>query len=195
MEATGYEHLHVRSSPPALRKDVPELYVDLSGIAKGYAVDQIAEHLESVRVENYLVEIGGELRANGESQNGMAWEVVIERPMPLVREKYRTIRLRNRAIATSGDYRNYIERDGKRFSHTINPNTGKPITHNLASVTVIDSSAMKADALATGLMVLGPDAGYDVAVHENVAVLFLVKDEENFHEKMTPAWDRYLGRK
>lgn len=195
MQVMGYEHLHLNTSRPALRKDVPELYVDLSGIAKGYAVDQIARHLDSVGITNYLVEIGGELRARGERQNGMAWEVVIERPIPLVRETYRTIVLRNRAIATSGDYRNYIEREGKRFSHTINPNTGKPITHNLASVTVVDSLAMKADALATGLMVLGPDAGYDVAVQENVAALFLVKHEDGFREKVTPALERYLDRK
>jgi len=195
MRATGYEHLHLKVSPPALRKDVPALYVDLSGIAKGYAVDQIAKHLESVGISNYLVEIGGELRANGESQSGIAWEVVVERPVPLIREKYRMVQLWNRAIATSGDYRNYIERGGKRFSHTIDPNTGKPITHNLASVTVIHSSTMVADALATGLVVLGPDAGYDVAVHENVAALFLVKHEDGFLEKVTPALDRYLDRK
>ncbi|HIB54705.1 MAG TPA: 4-hydroxybenzoate polyprenyltransferase [Nitrospirales bacterium] len=195
MRATGYEHLHLNPSPPALRKDVPELYVDLSGIAKGYAVDHIAEYLDSVGIENYLVEIGGELRANGKRQNGMTWEVVIERPTPLVREKHRAIKLRNRAIATSGNYRNYIERDGKRFSHILNPNTGKPITHNLASVTVIRSSSMEADALATGLMVLGPDAGYDVAVKEDVAALFLVKHEDGLHEIVTPALDRYLDRK
>ncbi len=125
----------------------------------------------------------------------MTWEVVIERPTPLVREKHRAIKLRNRAIATSGNYRNYIERDGKRFSHILNPNTGKPITHNLASVTVIRSSSMEADALATGLMVLGPDAGYDVAVKEDVAALFLVKHEDGLHEIVTPALDRYLDRK
>jgi thiamine biosynthesis lipoprotein len=125
----------------------------------------------------------------------MAWEVVIERPMPLVRERHQTIRLRNRAIATSGDYRNYIERDGKRLSHTIDPNTGKPITHNLASVTVMASSAMQADALATGLMVLGADAGYDVALHEHVAALFLVKHGDGFREKVTPALEGYLERK
>ena len=195
MRVTGYEHLHLKGFPLALRKDVPALYVDLSGIAKGYAVDQIAQHLESVGISNYLVEIGGELRANGESQGGMVWEVVVERPIPLIREKYRIVQLWNRAIATSGDYRNYIERGGKRFSHTIDPNTGKPITHNLASVTVIHSSTMLADALATGLMVLGPDEGYDIAVHENLAALFLVKHEDGFREKVTPALDRYMSRK
>jgi len=195
MRMTGSEHLYLNASSPALRKDVPELYVDLSGIAKGYAVDNIAEYLESVGITNYLVEIGGELRASGKNQHDMAWEVVIERPMPLVRERHQTIRLRNRAIATSGDYRNYIERDGKRLSHTIDPNTGKPITHNLASVTVMASSAMQADALATGLMVLGADAGYDVALHEHVAALFLVKHGDGFREKVTPALEGYLERK
>ncbi len=194
MRGVGYQHLHAQSSPPAVRKDVPALYVDLSAIAKGYAVDEVAAYLESLEIGNYLVEIGGELRSLGSSVRGTPWEVVIERPMPLVREAYRRIPLRNRAIATSGDYRNYIERHGQRFSHTINPNTGKPIVHRLASVTVISTSAMDADALATGLMVLGPERGYDVAVREDLAVLFLVKQKDGFREKMTPALARYLSR-
>ena len=101
--------------------------------------------------------------------------------------------LRNMAIATSGDYRNYIERDGKRFSHTINPTTGKPITHALASVTVINSSAMRADAFATGLMVLGPEAGYEIAVRESLAAFFIVKKNDRFESKGTPMWHRYVS--
>ena len=191
MEAIGYGHLHLQGPPPRIRKDVPDLYIDLSGIAKGYAVDRIAIHLESIGIENYLVEIGGELRTSGDRPSDIGWEVVIERPMSLARENYRTIRLRNVAIATSGDYRNYIERDGQRFSHVISPNTGKPITHNLASVTVIDPSAMRADALATGLMILGPDVGYALAIRERVAAFFLVRHDDGFKERNTPAWDRY----
>ena len=192
LRLTGYEHLHIRSDPPAIRKDIPGLYVDLSAIAKGYGVDQVAEYLESRGISNYLVEIGGELRSQGYRSRDIPWEIAIERPSPLVHATFRTIQLRDRAIATSGDYRNYVERNGRRFSHTIDPTTGEPITHRLASVTVLRSSAMEADALATAFMVLGPRMGYDIAVRENVAALFLVKHGEGFREKPTPEFNRYL---
>ncbi len=193
MRGVGYKHLHVQRASSSIRKDIPGLYIDLSGIAKGYAVDQVALHLEAQGVMNYLIEIGGELKANGKNKNNIGWEVIIERPVPLVREKYAAVNLRNMAIATSGDYRNYIERDGKRFSHTINPTTGKPITHTLASVTVINSSAMRADAFATGLMVLGPEEGYEIAVRESLAAFFIVKKNDIFESKSTPMWRKYVS--
>ena len=192
MDAIGYEHLRLRSSPPSLRKAVPGLSVDLSGIAKGYAVDAVSDYLASVGVANALVEIGGDLRANGEIRDGVGWDVVIERPVALRHERYRTFAVRDRAVATSGDYRNYIERDGKRFSHTIDPTTGKPIAHTLASVTVIAPTAMTADAFATALMVLGPDAGYALATREHIAALFLIRHDGIFREQTTSAWRRIV---
>lgn len=188
----GYHLIHTREVPPAIRKERPPVQIDLSAIAKGYAVDQIAEFLESRSIGNYLVEIGGEIRAKGNNAEGIAWKVAIEKPIPEQRAVHRVLNLDNHAIATSGDYRNYLEKDGTHFSHTINPMTGKPITHNLASVTVLSKSSMRADALATALMVLGPEQGFQLAERENLAALFLMKESEGFIEKTTSALDRSL---
>jgi len=96
------------------------------------------------------------------------------------------LHLRDQAMATSGDYRNYFEKNGQRFSHTINPRTGRPITHNLASVTVINPSSMRADAMATALMVLGPEVGYELAERQKLAALFILRDSDGFQERATP---------
>ena len=188
----GYRFVHTKDAPPAIRKDRPHVQIDLSAIAKGYAVDQIAEFLESKQIANFLVEVGGEIRAKGNNAEGINWKVAIETPIPEQRAVHRVLYLDNHAIATSGNYRNFFEKDGVRFSHTIDPLTGKPITHDLASVTVISASSMHADALATGLMVLGPQIGFQLAEIENLAALFLVKDTEGFQEKTTAAFDRSL---
>ncbi len=182
----GSVHLEARSSPPALRKDVTGLYVDLSAIAKGFAVDRIADFLDSRGIRGFLVDIGGEFRAKGRKSDGSFWIVAIEKPVIGKRAVQRILHLTDRAVATSGDYRNYFEIDGLRYSHEINPVSGKPVAHRLASVTVLDDTCMKADALATALMVLGPDRGYELALREKIAALFIVKGEKGFHEKMTP---------
>ncbi len=187
----GYASLHVRPSPPAIRKERPELRVDLSGIAKGFAVDRIARHLEGAGVRNFLVELGGELRAHGSSPRGDPWRVAIEKPSPQGTTIQQVIRLENRALATSGDYRRYRVVNGARYSHIIDPRTGSPISHALASVSVVDASAMRADALATALMVLGPAEGLRVAERDGLAVLFLVKRGERFAEVSTPEFERY----
>ena len=192
MAAVGYHHLHIRDSPPALRKDHPAIQIDLSAIAKGYAVDRIAEYLHSVEVSSYLVEIGGELRAKGEKAEGVPWKVAVERPLAQGRSVLRTLSLHDSAMATSGDYRNFFEKDGQRFSHTINPRTGKPVTHDLASVTVVSASCMEADAWATGLMVLGPDDGYELAAREKLAALFVTRSPNGLQQKVTAELDRFL---
>jgi len=191
LQAIGYEHLHIQDDPPAIRKELPALSVDLSAIAKGYAVDQVAEYLSSLALTNYLVEIGGELRAHGRNVHGVPWNVAIEQPMPTKRSIHRTLRLENHSVATSGDYRNFFERDGTRFSHTMNPNTGKPVTHNLSSVTVIAESSMQADALATALLVLGPEEGFALAEQAQLASLFLIMDAEGVREKATKKFTQY----
>ncbi|GJL50102.1 MAG: thiamin biosynthesis lipoprotein ApbE [Nitrospirales bacterium] len=191
LQIIGYDHLHVQDDPPAIRKEIPALSVDLSAIAKGYAVDQVAEYLASLDLTNYLVEIGGELRAHGRNAHGVPWNVAIEQPMSTKRTIHRLVRLDNHSVATSGDYRNFFERDGTRFSHTINPTTGKPVTHNLSSVTVIAESSMNADALATALLVLGPEEGFELAEQEQVASLFLIMDDEGFREKATTTFTQY----
>ena len=182
----GSVHLEARPSPPALRKDVTGLYVDLSAIAKGFAVDRIADFLDSRGIRGFLVDIGGEFRAKGRKSDGSFWKVAIEKPVIGERAVQRILHLTDRAVATSGDYRNYFEIDGLRYSHEINPVSGKPVAHRLASVTVLDDTCMRADALATALMVLGPDGGYELALKEKIAALFIVKGEKGFHEKMTP---------
>ncbi len=181
----GYRHIHTRSAPAAVRKDRPDVQVDLSAIAKGYAVDQLADYLESVQIMDYLVEIGGELRGRGKNAEGTGWKVGIEKPVSNKRVIHRAIYLRDQAMATSGDYRNYFEINGRRFSHTIDPHTGKPTTHNLASVTVLSPSSMHADAIATAIMVLGPEAGYQLVERENITALLFVRDSDDFQEKVT----------
>ena len=183
---TGYQKVEVRTSPPALKKSRADLSIDLSGIAKGFAVDKIAELLQSRGIDNYMVEVGGEIRANGHNREGHPWRIAVESPLPGVRKIHRTLGLNDSGMATSGDYRDYFEKDGVRYCHIIDPRTARPITHKLASASVLAPSCMRADALATGLMVLGPEEGYKLAIREGLAVLFIIKDDTGFIEKMTP---------
>ncbi|HEX7027751.1 MAG TPA: FAD:protein FMN transferase, partial [Gammaproteobacteria bacterium] len=158
------------SDSPAFRKLHPEVYLDLSAIAKGYGVDRLAEHLEIRGIKNYMVEIGGEMRVKGVNARGKPWRIAIEEPSPAGRNVFSVIAPGDRAVATSGDYRNYFEWDGRRYSHTIDPRNGRPVDHALASVTVLANNCMHADAMATALMVLGPKQGYDLAVAEKLPV-------------------------
>ena len=180
-------------SPPALKKDLEDLNVDLSAIAKGYAVDELAAHIESLGISNYMVEIGGEIRAHGHNAKGLPWKIAIERPSPETRAIYATINLTDHGVATSGDYRNYFEEKGRRFSHTLDPRTGKPIDHGLASVTVISSTAMLADAMATALMARGLQSGYQLAESEKLAAFFIHSVPNGFAEKYTTVFKQYLA--
>ncbi|PID47074.1 MAG: hypothetical protein CSB47_01070 [Proteobacteria bacterium] len=180
MKNTGYQRLEVRLSPPALKKTIPQLQINLSAIAKGYAVDAIAEQLSKQGISNYLVEIGGEIRANGTKPNGGLWRIAIEKPDAKARAVQQGILLNNTGVATSGDYRNYIERNGKRYSHTIDPATGKPITHQLASITIMHDSAMMADGLATAVMVLGEDRGKALITDNQLTAYMITRDKERF---------------
>ncbi len=188
----GYRHLHTKHSPPSLKKDREDLDIDLSAIAKGYAVDRVAGHFESLGIGNYMVEVGGEIRARGLNAKGLPWKIAIERPSPEIRAIYATINLTDHSVATSGDYRNYFEEKGQRFSHTLDPRTGKPIDHSLASVTVISSTAMHADAMATALMVRGLQSGYQLAESERLAAFFIHKTASGFAEKSTTAFKQYI---
>ncbi|AZT84367.1 FAD:protein FMN transferase [Marinobacter sp. NP-4(2019)] len=191
LEATGYENIELRSDPPALRARKPQ-YIDLSAIAKGYAVDAVARYLDNAGVEAYLVEIGGEVRVNGRKPNGDAWRLAIEEPVSERRQINRVVALDSQAMATSGDYRNYYESDGRRYSHTIDPETGKPIRHNLASVTVIADNCMLADALATGFNVMGYERAQALATRENIAAYFIVRSDNGFEVHYTPAFTAYV---
>lgn len=189
----GYEQLHTRDAPPAVRKDRADIYVDLSAIAKGYAVDKIAEHLESLQIVNYLVEIGGELRGKGQNPGGNPWRIAIEEPNPGQRSIQRVIGITGQGMATSGDYRNFFEKDGQRYSHAIDPRTGWPVRHELASVTVVDASTMYADAMATALLVLGLEKGFELAEQLGLAAFFIFEGTDGLEEKGTSEFMQYLS--
>lgn len=188
--AVGYEHLQVNCDTPAIRKAITSIALDMSAFGKGYAVDRIAEVLEQRGFENYLVEVGGELRFRGKNAKGENWAIGIEVPKADQRTPYAIIRLTDTAMATSGDYRNFFEADGKLYSHTIDTRTGRPVTHTLASVTVIDDEGARADALATALLVMGPEEGLAFATAQNVAALFLLRTSSGIDERSTPAFEQ-----
>ena len=172
-----------------------DVYVDLSSIAKGFAVDKVAELLESQGLKNYLVEVGGELRGSGKKPYGQPWRVAVERPIAGVREVEKVVALTDMAVATSGDYRNFFESDGQLYSHTLDPRTGYPVNHTLASVSVLHESAMMADGLSTAMTVLGPEAGMAFAKQHELAVFFIVRKGEGVEELSTPAFDAILEEK
>lgn len=189
LDSVGFEYLRTDCAAPAIKKELARLELDMSAFGKGYAVDRIADYLEELGFEDYLVDIGGELRLRGRNAKGEKWAIGIEVPLPNQRRPYTVIRLSDTAVATSGDYRNYFEVEGRRYSHTIDTRTGKPVTHSLASVTVLDDKSYRADALATALLVLGPDAGMQLAIQEGMAALFLLRTEAGIEERSTPAFD------
>ncbi|MBF0352823.1 MAG: FAD:protein FMN transferase [SAR324 cluster bacterium] len=189
----GFHRLKVQDN--TLKKEIPELYVDLSSIAKGYGVDQVAKYLDSQQIDAYMVEIGGEVRTKGKKWNGDFWRIAIEKPVIHEMHQIQTVlKVENMSIATSGDYRNYFEQDGKRYSHTIDPASGRPIQHSLASVTLLHEHCADADAWATALMVLGPEKGYDLAVTHHLAAFFLIKSGATFIERTTPEFEKYLQK-
>lgn len=188
---TGYDKLQLDNKALTATKGLDDLSMDLSALAKGYAVDAVAEVLEEQGISDYLVEIGGEIRLKGKNLQGQKWRIAIEKPNINKRVLQKVISITDIAMATSGDYRNFFEQDGQRFSHTIDPRTGYPITHKLASVTVLAESSMLADAWATALMVLGPEAGYAVAEQQQLAVFFIIKTEQGFVEQTSPLFTKY----
>ncbi|MDC9604997.1 FAD:protein FMN transferase [Xenorhabdus griffiniae] len=192
---TGIDNLSVEGNN--LVKSIPELYVDLSSIAKGYGVDVVAEYLESQNIKNYMVDIGGEVRTSGNNGKGNPWRIAIEKPSDsgMAQSAQEIIEPGNMSVATSGDYRNYFEQNGVRYSHTINPKTGKPITHNLVSITVIAPTCMSADGFSTGLDVLGPEKGMEVAEKLNIPVFMIVKTKDGFEERYNTAFKAYLQKK
>ncbi len=182
---TGLNHLSLDVAGGALAKARAGLRIDLSGVAKGHALDLVAAHLDAAGLEHYLIDVGGELRARGRKADGSPWRVGIERPLRGRREVQRVVALEGGAIATSGDYRNFFEQDGRRYSHTIDPRTGRPVQHALASVSVLADRAMAADALSTAMMVLGPDEGLALAERLDVSALFLLRGKNGIVERAT----------
>lgn len=186
----GLSHLHLKGYE--LSKTIPGLYVDLSSIAKGFGVDKVAELLNGEGFDNYLVDVGGEVQLRGVNVQRQPWRLAIEKPVSDTRAVERIIAPGDMAVATSGDYRNYFEQDGVRYSHTIDPKTFRPINHRLVSVTVIHRSCMTADGLATALDVLGPEKGMQLAEQLQLPVLMIVKTDNGFAEHASTAFKPYL---
>ena len=170
------------------------LTLDLSGIAQGYAADAVAVLLEGLRFEAFLAEVGGEVRLQGRRPDGKNWILAVERPEDGPPEVYARLDTRGEALAVSvsGDYHNYREINGQRYAHSIDPRTGMPVMHALASVTVIGDTAAAADAWSTALMVLGPEEGMEVADSEGLAAYFIMRTPTGFQHRYTPAFAGYL---
>lgn len=195
LNSVNYKKIRLQKNPPAISKLNPEITIDLSAIAKGFAVDQLALLLEKKGLINYLVEIGGEIRSKGRKDKNNPWFVAIEKPTVSQRTIQKIVILEDKSMATSGDYRNYFEKDGRRYSHTINPSTGRPITHHLASVSVVHESCMTADGLATALMALGPKKAFQLAKKQNLAAFFIVRVGDGFEERMTLGFEQLILNK
>lgn len=187
---TGLQALSIDGNK--LVKLKPKLYLDLSSIAKGFGVDKVAAILNHYHIDNYLVEIGGEVMVKGTKIDGTPWRIAIEKPTTDTRAVQQVIEPKNMAMATSGDYRNYYEEDGQRFSHIIDPRTGYPINHKLVSVTVLAPTCMEADGYATAMMVLGAKAALKLAQKQHLAVLLIEKQESGFKVEYSDAFKPYL---
>jgi len=190
---SGYTKLAVRASPPAIRKDDPLIRLDLSALAKGYAVDQLVYLLEDRGIQNYLVEIGGEIRTAGIRGDGKPWRIGIQPPADGLDLEF-VVEPGDAAVATSGDYRNYFMLGDRRVSHTIDPASAQPVNNNVMSVSVIAPDAMQADALATALMVMGPEAGVEFATAHDIAALIIKRTGDSSLAVMSPAFERYRAR-
>ena len=193
-ERIGYEKLHVRTEPAALRKDVASLSVDLNAIAPGYAVDLIGERLEALAIRDFMIDLGGEVLAKGRNAQGVFWRIAIERPVDAEPEPYAIVELRNDAVTTSGEYRHYHVRDGRRYSHTIDPRTSMPIEHDLAAVVVLGPTSMYTDGWATAFNVLGTQAGHALALERQMAVMFIDCIDGRLHPRATAQFQARIVR-
>lgn len=181
----GYQHLSFNGKE--LTKDIPNLQIDCGAIAKGYAVDCIAKLLSDKGCQNYMVEIGGEVVVKGNNDKGEKWKIGIHKPtqhaLPTEEDLQTLLSLTNCGIATSGNYRNFYIKDGKKYAHSIDPKTGYPVQHSLLSATVITQSCAKSDALATAFMVMGLDkAKAFVETHKDIQVYFIYADEKGNYQ-------------
>lgn len=184
-QRVGHVHLHIDGE--RLCKDA-DTQVDFNSIAAGHAVDRIAAWLEKQGVTSYVVEATGELKARGRKPDGSAWRIAIEEPRDDARVAQRVLELDGYGVSTSGDYRNYFEENGRRYSHTLDPRRGAPIAHKLAAVTVVHPQALMADGLSTLLMVLGPQEGEAWAERQGIAAFFVTREGGGFVTHATKAF-------
>lgn len=191
----GFDAIELDTQALEARR-IRDVFVDLSAIAKGYATDRVAAYLDQQGIENYLVNLGGDLITRGfrDLDEQTAWRVGIEVPENGQQRAQHVLPLDSISVATSGDYRNYFEADGQRYSHTIDPRTGKPITHDLASVSVFHPSNAWADGWATALMVAGNEEGMSMAREHDLNVLMLVREGDKWRSVASPAFAEYFGK-
>jgi thiamine biosynthesis lipoprotein len=191
-ERVGQRNLRLDADKGRIMK-LGDLSLDFSSLAKGYAVDRLARWLLEQGIARFMVEVGGEMRLSGLSGRGDAWRIAIEQPDSSVRAAAAAMSLTDVGIATSGDYRNYFEVDGQRYSHMIDPRTGQPVAHDLVSVTVVHPECMVADAWATALVVLGAERAMAVAREQGLAVYFIRRAGDGFVHSHTPLFSGYLA--
>jgi FAD:protein FMN transferase len=197
LKMIGSEHIKIINKN-IIRKDISELEIDLSAIAKGYGVDVVVQELDKFSLQNFMVEIGGEIFAKGKNIKNQNWKIGIDKPNYLAypgQDLQNILSISNVGVATSGDYRNYFEYEGKIYSHTLNPKTGKPVTHNLASVTIVAPNCMQADALATATLVMGLQDGLKfLESQQDVEGYLIVRISlTEFEEFSTSGFDKYLN--
>lgn len=184
----GMDKLEIDPAGRRLRKLDPQLEVSLDSIAQGYTVAVVAQSLEDRGIHDYLAEIGGEMKVKGHKADGTPWRVAVEKPNPMTREVQRVFDLNEAsgmAVMTSGTYRNFFESGGKSYSHIINPRTGMPVSHHTLSTTVLHEDPTLADAWSTALLCLGEEEGARIADQEQLRVLFIVRDGDQLHERMS----------
>ena len=194
LKRVGYQKLTLDPLTSTVQKQQADLYCDLSSVAEGYAVDLVAEKLDALHLENYMVEIGGEVRTRGKNRANQPWQIGIQKPDEQGLVAGAVVALSGQSLSTSGDYRKFIESpDGRRRSHHINPATGMPVDHVIASASVITDSCAFADAYSTALMILGPDKSMALAEKLNLAIYLIVQSpDKSVHVIMSPQFERYL---
>lgn len=195
LQFVGYEKVSLNNE--IVVKEIPEVQLDVNAIAKGYSSDVVADFLKSKGVNNLLVEIGGEIVTNGQNSKGKVWALGIDKPIDdkLVqnRELQMVVAFSGKAMATSGNYRNYYIKDGKKYAHTINPKTGYPVEHNLLSATIIADDCMTADALATACMVEGLNESITLIESiDGVEALFIYDDNSEMFTYQTTGFGEYV---
>ncbi|MCV9877682.1 FAD:protein FMN transferase ApbE [Brenneria izbisi] len=193
-QKVGLKHLTLLSNSRGewLQKDLPDLYVDLSTLGEGYGADVLAQLMARKGITNYLVSVGGAISSRGINAEGKPWRVAIQKPTDQENAMQAAVNLQGYAISTSGSYRNYFELEGKRYSHVIDPATGRPITHQLVSATVIAPTALEADGWDTGLMVLGTEKALKLAEQQGLAVYLITRKGDGFSAVMTPQFKSFL---
>ncbi len=184
----------------SLTKTKNDIQLNFNAIAQGYAVDVVALFLEKKNITNYMVEVGGEVRANGKNASEEYWKIGIDKPIEEEKDSQSTNRqlqaivtLNNKSLVTSGNYRKFYIREGKKYAHTINPKTGYPVTHSLLSATVLASDAVTADGLGTACMVLGKDKALEMIEKLKNAEVFLIYDENGITKTvMTKGFENFI---